>query len=298
MKMSRRLMVGALAVACAAGSALACGTPPKPPPPPPEPPIVYCQPIRWVVDPTNPNFDCIIVRYFRLDGQPLYRSNPMPLPATQQCACSLPPLPTVAVGAGAQIVGISFGAQPDCALPPDAPGYGPWTRNNNPGFRNQVQNFYSAYGAAAGGTIQPPAAPSFFDIFSFSGPGNIPPNVTWDIYQYIRVPRGFDPSVLAIPGQAWLIGLFLIDGTQVLAEPSAQGLPPIPFSQFAQNPGDSAFYKFCWLPNTLPPPCPCPPTPPTCIFDSNNDGVINVIDLTAFLAAFGSTCPPVPLASN
>jgi len=287
----RRLVVGAIALSCICGSAVPCGTPPQPPPPPPSPPIVYCSPVRWIVDPTNPNFQCIIVRYFRIDGRPLYQSNPMPLLSSQQCACALPPLSSAAVQGGAQIAGISFGAGPDCnGLPPDVPPYGPWTRNTLPSITGQVGSFFNAYASAAQGTVQPPDATSFFDVFSFAGPGTIPSGVVWDIYQYIRVPNGFPMNTLCIPGQAWMIGLFLIDGGQVLAEPPAQGLPPIPFNQFATNPGASAFYKFCWLPNTLPGPCPCP-IPPPCVGDLNGDGFRNTLDLTIFLGNFGTPCP-------
>jgi hypothetical protein len=100
----KRLNGFASAVACAltvtVSSVFACGAPTEPPPPPPAPPIVCCVVVDWFVRPDEPDCEFLLLRYFRQDGLPLYQSNPMPLLPTQQCLCSLPALPTIAIGAG------------------------------------------------------------------------------------------------------------------------------------------------------------------------------------------------------
>lgn len=285
-----RLTGLASAVACAlsvaVSSVLACGTPTQPPPPPPAPPIVCCVVIDWFIRPNEPDCEYILVRYFRQDGLPLYQSNPMPLAPTQFCLCSLPPLPPDPTGVGPMSVGFRFGAPgalPWNGLPDDAPGYGPFQPVANPNVLAQVQEFNQAYAKAAGDTVDLPGAPQ---VFGFAGPGTIPPGVAWDIYQLIKVPRGYDPRNLCpFAGAMGIVGLFLGDGGLVLAEPLAPGMPPIPFPQFAQNPGQSAFYKFKWYPVIIPPPCP------PCPGDINGDGRRDFADLNILLGVFNIPCP-------
>lgn len=288
--LSRTLAAGVLSFGTLTAATFACGTPPPqtPPPPPPDPPIVCCIVIDWFQDPTNPNFECLIVRYFRQDGQPLFQSNPMPLLPNQACACAVPPLPSIALAAGAVPAGLSFGARPIWrGLPPNVPGYNNFQHITNPDIQAQVDSFFDVFAAAAGPTVTPPDT-GLSQPFGFSGPGNIPPNQVFDIYQKIRVPRGFDPRVLCIPGQMWMLGLFLIQDGQVLVEPTAPGLPPLPLPQFQQQPGRGAFYKFKWYPFILPPFCP------RCPGDTNDDFIVNFADLNNVLSAFGTACPPPP----
>lgn len=280
----------ASAVACAltvtVSSVLACGAPTQPPPPPPAPPIVCCVVVDWFTRPNEPDCEFLLVRYFRQDGLPLYQSNPMPLLPTQQCLCSLPPLPTSAIGAGVQVMGFSFG-RPDnlpwVGLPDNVPGYGPFQQVGSPSILNQVQQFNAIYAKAAGDLIPASGPPQ---VFGFAGPGTIPPGQVWDIFQVIKIPRGFDPRLLCpFSGAMGAVGLFLGDGGQVLAEPVAPGLAPIPLAQFAQNPGASAFYKFKWYPLIVPPPCP------PCPGDINGDGRRDFADLNILLSFFNIPCP-------
>lgn len=277
-----KLTAVALALCSATGAALGCGTPPTEPPPPPDPPVVYCVPVTWMEDPTDPLFDMVILWYYRIDGLPLYQSNPMPLFPTQACACGLTPLPTVA-----QDLGISFGGAYDpCAgIPDNVPGYGPFGPPIQPGVPQQIDSFFDIFYSVAG--IPNSGTPSA--SFSFSGPGTIPPGVVWDVYRKIRIPRGFHPRNLCPPGSLSAIGLFLVDNGQVFAEPPAQGLPPIPFPQFQQNPGQSAFYKVCWAPFCQR--IACRPAPVPCPGDANGDGAVNFADITNVLSFFNMPCP-------
>ncbi len=286
-----RCLIGlASAVACAlsvsVSSVFACGAPTQPPPPPPAPPIVCCVVIDWFIRPNEPECEYILVRYFRQDGLPLYQSNPMPLAPSQFCLCSLPPLPSDPTGVGPMSVGFRFGAPgtlPCDGLPNNAPGYGPFQQVSDPNVLAQVREFNSAYAKAAGDTVPQNAAPQ---VFGFGGPGTIPPGVAWDIYQLIKVPRGYDPRNLCpFAGAMGIVGLFLGDAGLVLAEPIAPGLPPIPIQQFAQNPGQSAFYKFKWYPVIIPPPCP------PCPGDINGDGQRDFADLNILLGVFNIPCP-------
>ncbi len=290
------LLNSALVFGAAVSAVLACGAPPPqhPPPPPPDPPLVCCIVIAKQPDPADPAFERWIVRYFRQDGQPLYQSNPMPLPATQACICAVPPLPPQAIAAGATITGLRFGAGPPWrGLPPNVPGYRPFSpisQAQQPGLYSQAGQFFQVYAAAAGPTVSPPEG-GFAQLWGFTGPGEIPPNQLFDIYQELRVPAGFPPSLLCVPGQMWMIGLFLQNGNQLLAEPVQPGLPPIAIAQFGQNPGQSAFYKFKWYPDIVPPVCP------PCPGDTNGDFVVNFSDLNSVLSFFGLQCPPPPDAS-
>lgn len=285
MTLSRRLADSFIVLCTVAGAALGCGTPPTEPPPPPSPPIVYCVPVTWMEDPNDPNSDMVILWYYRIDGQPLYVSNPMPLPATQACACGLTPLPAIP---GVADLGITFGGPYDpCAgLPANVQGYGPFAPNNNPGIPQQIDSFFDVFYNVAG---IPNPGTSLSNTFSFSGPGTIPSGVVWDVYRKIRIPRGFHPRNICPPGALSAIGLFLINGNQVLAEPGTQGQPPIPFAQFQQNPGNSAFYKVCWAPYCQR--IPCRPVPPFCLGDADGNGIVNFADITAVLASFNMACP-------
>lgn len=286
-----RIAVALLAVGSLAAAALACGTPPPndPPPPPPDPPIVCCVVIDKQPDPSDPGFECWIVRYFRQDGRPLYVSNPMPLPPTQRCVCAVPPLPPEAVAAGASVMGLSFGGQPPWrGLPPNQPGYGPFQPVPlGAPIYGQASEFFNAYRLAAGPTVTPPPG-GFAQLWSFGGPGQILPGLVFDIYQKLRVPSGFPPSLLCVPGQMWMIGLFLQDGTTLFAEPISTGLAPIPLPQFQQNPGNSAFYKFKWYPDIVPPVCP------PCPGDTDSDFDVDFGDLNIVLSFFGVICPMPP----
>lgn len=273
----------------------ACGTPPpqNPPPPPPAPPVVCCVVVAWKPDPTNPLRECLIVRYFRQDGLPLFVSNPMPLTPNQQCLCTVPNLPSDVLAAGVVATELTFGGSPPCdGIPPNVPGYGPFVNNNVPTLLGQVNQFYIAYANASGpGTVMPPKNPQPHSLWTFSGPGTIPPGQTFDVYQKISIPRGFDPRRLCTPGQMWMIGLFLVQDGQVLAEPIAPGLAPIPIGQFQTNPGQSAFYKFKWYPLIVPPPCPEITTCyPNCDA-STTPPVLNALDFACFLARYRAGCP-------
>ncbi len=285
----RNTLLSTTALACTTAAALACGTPPEkapPPPPPPDPPIVCCVVIDWQIDPDDPNWECLIVRYFRMDGMPLFQSNPMPLPPFQQCACAVPPLPDFAEAKGVHTAGFSFSPFADWAgLPPDAPGFGPFQPNTDPSIQAQVDDFFNIYYQAAGGTATPPPSNRLSDVFSFAGPGDIPPGVFFDVFQKIRIPAGWDPRQLCVPGQMAPLGLFLVDNGQVLAEPGQAGAPPLPLPQFAMNPGAGAFYKFKWYPIIVPPPCP--PLPPGCPWDFDGDGVVGSSDLAELLGRWG-----------
>ncbi len=293
MNRSRNLwFCGALTLGIVASVAWPCGAPPPmhPPPPPPDPPIVCCVMIDWFPDPNDPDFECVIIRYFRQDGRPLYNSNPMPLLPTQKCMCAVPPLSNAAIFQGAVVTGFSFGSldPPWQGLPPDVPGYGPFQVDDDPSLIAQTSQFFQAYNSqTAGTTTAPDSGP--FQLFSFSGPGTIPPGAVFDIYQKIRVPRGFDPRKFCIPGQMWMIGLFLVDNGIVFAEPIQPGLPPVNSMQFFFNPGNSAFYKFKWYPLIVPPPCP--PLPPFCSGDADGNGIRNFSDIITVLANFGDVCP-------
>lgn len=280
----KQLSAVVLALCSAAGAAFGCGTPPTEPPPPPAPPIVYCVPVTWMEDPNDPASDMVILWYYRIDGLPLYQSNPMPLFPTQACACGLSPLPLIP---GVQDLGLSFGGAYDpCAgLPDNVPGYGPFVPLGGAGIPPQIDSFFDVFYNVA--NIPPSPQPA--SSFAFGGPGTIPPGVVWDVYRKIRVPRGFHPRNLCPPGALSAIGLFLVENGQVFAEPPAQGLPPIPFPVFAQNPGASAFYKVCWAPFCQR--IPCRPAVPPCPGDANGDGLINFADITNVLANFNMPCP-------
>lgn len=291
------LLNGTLIFGASLSAVLACGAPPPqhPPPPPPDPPIVCCIVIAKQPDPDDPLFERWIVRYFRQDGQPLYQSNPMPLPANQSCICAVPALPPQAIGGGASIVALRFGARPPWrGLPPNVPGYLPFSPispASQPGLYSQAQQFFQAYTNAAGPTVTPPEG-GFAQLWGFSGPGQILPEQFFDIYQELRVPQGFSPSLLCVPGQMWMISLFLQSGTQLLAEPLAPGLPPISLASFVVNPGQSAFYKFKWYPDIVPPVCP------PCPGDTNGDLTVNFLDLNFVLSFFGQQCPQPPVTAD
>lgn len=288
----KKLVTTALAMGCSTAAVLACGTPPEPPPPPPDPPIVCCFVIDWWIDPADPGFEYLTVRYVRDDGLPLFQSNPMPLPPTQQCACALPPLPQSAAAAGVQVVGLSFGdILPSWqGLPPDVPGYGPFEPidpTDNTQF--QVDSFFDIY-YQLGGIPIPPAGERLSSVFQFGGPGDIPPGQVFDVYQLLRIPAGFDPNQLCLPQQLGGLGLFLVDNGQVFVEPPAPGAPPLNLAQFAANGGNAAFYKFRWYPLHVPPPCPIIIGPNPCPWDFNGDGNVGAADLAQLLGAWGF-CP-------
>ncbi len=298
--MSRWIGVSCLASLIAAAIVWACGAPPPstPPPPPPDPPIVCCVVIDRFPDPDNPGREILIVRYFRQDGRPLYQSNPMPLLPSQQCLCVVPNLPTSAILAGVAMTGLSFGDPtniPWQGLPPNIPGYGPFVRNTSLTLISQANQFFNGYAAVTGGTVTPPPNPDPNTLWTFAGPGNIPPNSFFDVFVELNAPFGFDPTILCIPGQMWMIGLFLVNGTQVLSEPIQPGLPPIAIGPFLGNPGSSAFYKFKWYPSIVPPPCP--PVGGGCVSDVDDgsgtgtpDGATDIADLLYFLFRFDLGC--------
>lgn len=283
----------ALAALTGASAALSCGTPPptSPPPPPPDPPIVCCQVIDRVPCPDDPcNFEYWIVCYGRIDGLPLFESNPMPLFANQACACAVPPLPPGAAAAGASVVGLWF-TNPlnlpwDPTQIPDEPGFGPFEPvGPKDNIRFQIDSFFDIYYQAAGVPNPPVGADgNLSSVFTFSGPGQIQPNVTFNIYQCLRVPRGFPADLLCPPLQEGTLGLFLAENGVVGLEPSAPGLPPIPLPAWV--PGDGAMYKFRWYPVSVPPSCP--PVHPG---DLNNDLVVDTADLGSLIANFGTTHP-------
>lgn len=289
-----------LSALVAAAIVWACGAPPPqtPPPPPPQPPIVCCLIIKRYPHPNDPNRQRAVVRYFRQDGRPLYQSNPMPLLPTQKCLCSLPNLPSSAIAAGVFVTQVTFGSwagDAPCDGPPgNIPGYGPFHAEDDPGINSQVQQFTSVYAAAAG-DLTPPANPRQNALFSFSGPGTIPPNSFFDVFAELDMPLEFDPRTLATAGQMWSISLYLVQGNQVFAEPIQPGLAPIPFPQFQANPGQSAFYKFKYYPVIVP--RPCRKGPPPCIADvddgsgtGNPDGGITIDDLLYYLFRFELGC--------
>lgn len=152
---TRRVFSGVLATGCIAGMALACGTPPVPPPPPPPPPIICCQVIEHFVDPCDRTRECIIIRYFRRDGLPLFQSNPMPLLPGQRCLCTLPGLPLIAIQKGAVLVGTTFGDPkniPWQGLPPSVPPYEPGRPvppDPDDPVKQQIQQAYGLYLEAA-----------------------------------------------------------------------------------------------------------------------------------------------------
>jgi hypothetical protein len=284
----------ASAVACAlsmsTASVLACGAPPpqQPPPPPPVPPIVCCVVVDWFLLPNDPDCEYLLLRYFRQDGIPLYQSNPMMLFPNQQCLCSLPPFPPTPPGV--QVLGFSFGDPnilPWQGLPMNQPGYGPFQQVANTSIISQVSNFNQVYANAAGDLVELPGPPQ---VFGFGGPGQIFPNVVFDIFQLVKIPRGMDPRVLCpFAGAMGSLSLYLSQDGQVLVEPIMPGLPPIPFNQFIQNPGNSAFYKFKWYPLIIPPPCP--PVGNTCPGDIDGDGDRDFADLNIMLSFYNIPCP-------
>ncbi|MCB9849005.1 MAG: hypothetical protein H6814_11395 [Phycisphaeraceae bacterium] len=295
MKFSVKMCLSAALTALTATSvALACGTPPpqNPPPPPPDPPIVCCSVIARVPCPIDPcNFEYWIVCYGRIDGLPLFVSNPMPLPPNQTCLCGLPPMPQAAAAAGASVVGVWFtnpGNIPwDPTQIPDEPGYGPFNPITDPNLQLQVDSFFDIYYTAAG-LMPPPGTDGLSSIFGFSGnpdgTGQIFPGLAFNIYKCLRVPRGFDPNLLCPPLQEAALGLFLADNGQVGLEPGQGGNPPIPLPLYV--PGDGAMYKIRWYPMMVPPSCP-PPLPG----DLNGDLVVNTADLGILLGNFGSIHP-------
>jgi hypothetical protein len=290
-KFTRQAVASVLTVAGAFASVLACGTSTEPPPPPPQPPIVCCQVVAWWIDPLDPTRQYAIIRYYRIDGLPLFQSNPMPLAANQLCACSLGKLPNIP---GVEDAGLSFGVpQPNPCQPfPDSvPGYGPWGRaescSNPP---QQIESFFDIFTQVAG---IPPSSGTQSVAYTFGGPGNIPPGVTFDVYRKICFPRGVDISQVACPpGSLTAIGLFLVNNGTALVEPVSPGQPPIPFSLFQQNPGASSFYKVLCCPPLVTAPCdPCF-APAPCPGDANGDNVVNFSDITTVLANFGFVCLP------
>ncbi|MCA9293002.1 MAG: hypothetical protein KDA20_04230 [Phycisphaerales bacterium] len=286
----KMMSVGAALLTTAAAGVLACGTPTEPPPPPPDPPIVCCQVIRWIDDPAT-GTECLIVRYFRKDGLPLFQSNPMPLLPTQQCACAVPPLPQAALAAGAIVEELTFGTpRPDCRpLPDNANGYGPFTPLPLSGpIAQQIDSFFDIYWTVAGDPEMVPPDTGLARPWVFSGPGNILPDQVFDIYKKIRVPAGFDPRLLCVPCQRWIIGLFFVENGQVFIEPAQPGAP-VPLNQFALNPGASSIYKFTWYPLIVPGPCPLGPM--NCPGDTNGDNVVDLQDLNLVLFNFGMVCP-------
>lgn len=283
---TRSLAQSALSIACLTGMALACGTPPVPPPPPPAPPIVCCRIAAWFIDPICKK-QVLILCYFRQDGLPLYQSNPMPLLATQQCACGLSALPHLP---GVMEGGISFGLpgnplQSCLPMAPDQPGYGPFTPPCDNQLTPQINSFFDVFYSAA--NIPPTSTGcNLSSVFQFGGPGTIPPGIPFVVYRKVIVPRGFNPATLCTGESA--IGLFLVNNGTAFAEPPQQGLPPVSFAAFAGNPGASAFYKVKCLPLDLPGPCPLP----TCPGDANGDGSVNFADITSVFSHWLVPCPP------
>lgn len=291
-KTFQNLTAGALTVITAAATTLACGTPTTPPPPPPDPPIVFCQIVSRTIDPDDPAFECVIVRYYRCDGEPLFQSNPMPLFASQTCLCAIPPLPADIRAAGAQIAGFSFsgpGEEPfdGPRLPPNAAGFGPFEPVDDPEILGQVSEFLGIYAEAAQGTVPFPSEPP--SVFGFSGgPGaEIPQEVLFDVFVKIRIPRDLGIDSLTEPGARGTIGLFLAENGQVVVEPPAIG-PGISLPKFASDPGASAIYKFKALPSVVPlvgagaaNPCPT---------DFDGNGSTDSADLAVILGNWGP-CP-------
>ncbi len=291
----KSLAAGAVGALTAAATVFACGTPPPmhPPPPPPAPPIVCCMTIAKVPCPIDPcNFEYWIVCYGRIDGQPLFVSNPMPLPNFQTCICAIPPLPPEAVTCGAQMIGLWF-TNParipwDPTLITDEPGYGPFEPILDPSTQSQGNAFFDVF-YAAGGVIPPPSADgNRASLWGFSGgPGaQIFPGLVFNVYTCIRVPRGFPDIKLCVPLQEGAIGLFLRSGAQLLIEPLLTGQPPIPLPAYNPNNG-TAIYKFRWYPNMAPPSCP-----PRLAADVNGDGIVDTADLGLLIGAFLNTACP------
>ncbi|HBS28743.1 MAG TPA: hypothetical protein DEB06_04675 [Phycisphaerales bacterium] len=254
--------------------------------------------MSWYIDPIC-NKEVLILCYFREDGLPLFVSNPMPLPASQQCACGLgklPPLPGVMDG------GISFGPVPPAGttdfcipLPGDVPGYGPFTPQCDPQVSQQVDSFFDIFyqlGEVPRDPTDP--CPSLSTTFSFRGGPNsfIPPGQSFVIYRKVIIPRGMDPNLLCGFGLSG-IGLFLVDGGVVGLEPPAAGLPPISPGEFLQNPS-GAFYKVKCLPLELPGPCPPLGCPRPCPGDADLDSDVDFDDITTVLARWLQPCPPGP----
>lgn len=287
---TRRAVVSVLAVSGAVASVMACGTSTEPPPPPPQPPIVCCQVTAWWIDPLDPARQYIIIRYFRTDGLPLFQSNPMPVGANQLCACTLGKLPSIP---GVEDAGLSFGMpQPNpCApLEQDVPGYGPWGRAERcQPSSQQIDSFFDVFASVAG---IPNTTGNSTSTFAFGGPGNIPPGQSFDVYRKVCFPRNVDISQVACPpGSLTAIGLFLVDNGTAFVEPVSPGQPPIPFSVFQQNPGNSSFYKVICCPPLVTEPCnPCL-APAPCPGDADGNGIVNFSDITSVLANFGFQCP-------
>lgn len=291
------LVRSALLSACVTAGVLACGTPPMEPPQPPAPPVVCCRIVSWYVDPICPGREVLILCYFREDGLPLFVSNPMPLPFNQQCACGLaklPPIPGVMDG------GISFGpvspaplAESCILMPPDLPGYGPFTPLCEPNSNFQVDSFFDVFYTLASFPTDPTdPCPRPSTVFQFRGGPDavIPPGVPFAVYRKIVIPAGLDPNLLCGSGLS-SIGLFLIDSGNVLIEPPAPGLPPMTLPQFQMAGGIGAFYKVKCLPLDLPGPCPLGGAA-CCVGDANCDGVVDFNDITAILANWLQICIP------
>jgi hypothetical protein len=291
----RSLAAGAIGALTAAAAVLACGTPPpmQPPPPPPDPPIVCCSLIARVPCPIDPcNFEYWIICYGRIDGNPLFVSNPMPLPNTQRCICAIPPLPPDAVLCGAQMIGLWF-TNPtripwDPTLINDEPSYGPFEPIEDAATISQIDSFFDVF-YAAGGVVPPPSSTPFrTSPWGFSGNvgAQILPGLVFNVYTCIRVPRGFPDFKLCVPLQEAAIGLFLQSSGQVLIEPLSTGQPPIPF--LAYNPFQgAAIYKFRWYPTMVPPSCP-----PSLAADVNGDGIVDTADLGLLIGDFLNTACP------
>lgn len=320
---SRRMTFGALASLVVSGVVLACGTPPPmlPPPPPPDPPVVCCNVIWRGPCPIDPcNFEYWIACYGRIDGVPLFNSNPMPLLPSQRCLCAVPPLPPAAVACGASVVGFWFTNPLNLPWDPrdiqDEKGYGPFEPVKDDSTQFQVDQFFDIYYQAAGIPLPLPASDApgrtqrviagdstaagaeetvsagtedglpggptggFASIFGFRGPGQIIPGVVFNCYVCYRVPRGFDPNKLCLPLEQGAIMLFLQDGQQVLLEPDGPGQPPIPLP--AWQPGRGAVYKFNWYPVAVPPSCPF-----TLQADVNDDNKVDSADLSVLIGQFG-----------
>lgn len=299
-KNAKRVLCSLLGALCVTGAALACGTPPTEPPQPPAPPVVCCKIVSWYIDPICPGREVVIICYWREDGLPLFLSNPMPLPASQQCACGLGALPQLP---GVMDAGIAFGpaggppAAPCIPFPPDVPGYGPFTPVCNPQVNAQVDSFFDIWYELAQIPRDPTApCPRLSSVFQFRGSPNhqIPPGQAFGLYRKVVIPSGFDPNQLCGFGLT-TIGLFLVDNGTVLLEPGvpmAAGGAPIPLPLFpppAGTPGGTgAILKVKCLPFDLLTPCP---VPPGCPGDANGDGITNFSDINAVLANWLIPCP-------
>jgi len=252
--------------------------------------------VSWFIDPICPDREILILCYFREDGLPLFVSNPMPLPGSQQCACGVGKLPTLP---GVMDGGLSFGPPPDptnmglCVpMPPNQPGYGPFTPQCDPSVSQQVDSFFDIFyelGQVPRGDPTDPC-PQLSTTYSFrGGPDSvIPQGVAFAVYRKVIIPRGLDPNLLCGSGLSG-IGLFLVDGGLVGLEPPAAGLPPLTPGEFAMSPF-GAFYKVKCVPLGLPAPCRVPGS--CCLGDANCDGIVDFDDLVEVLGRWLTICSP------